>query len=358
MKRILSLVMLTLAISACKKTALPELNDNESVTAARAGGGSGGGGGSTLVVTTRSVSVSSAIMARADGEISQGGGGSKVTERGFCYHTSSGPTIANNKVTAGSSYGLYSAVLTGLTAATTYYVRAYAIKGGTVYYGNELNLTTLTINDPTPGVGVVYDIDGNAYNTLTYGGKVWMLENLKTTRFRDGTPIANIPDNNAWRTATTPAFCNYNNDEALGNEYGRLYNLLTVQDSRGLAPAGWRIPTLTEWTDMMRYLGGDGVAGGRIKEAGFTHWDAPNTGDHNGGFNAMGGGYRDYYLGTFNELKVSGQFWSSSSNTGGPGTNAQMNNVMLAYNSAGNLIHMGSYMNGHTLGYSVRCIKE
>ncbi|HWR33178.1 MAG TPA: fibrobacter succinogenes major paralogous domain-containing protein [Chitinophagaceae bacterium] len=355
MKRILSLVMLTLAISACKKTALPDFDDNKIITAAPGGGG---GGGNTLVVTTKSVFVSSAIMARADGEISQSGGGNKVTERGFCYHTSSGPTIANSRVTAGSSYGVFQATLTGLTAATTYYVRAYAIKSGAVYYGNELSLTTLTINDPTPGIGVVYDIDGNPYNTLTYGGKVWMLENLKTTRFRDGTPIPNIQDNNAWKTATTPAWCNYNNDVALGNEYGRLYNLLTVHDSRGLAPAGWRIPTLAEWTDMLRFLGGDAVAGGRIKEAGLTHWNTPNTGDHNGGFNAFGGGYRDYYFGNFSELKVSGQFWSSSSGTGGFGTNAQMYNIKLLYNSASNLIHMGNYLNGHAWGYSVRCIKE
>ena len=352
MKKLITLLFVVGLFTACKKTALPDI-ENESLSAK----GNNAGGGNTFVVSTRSIYVGSAISARADGEISQTGGGNKVTERGFCYHTSSGPTIANSKVTAGSGYGVYNAVLTGLSPATTYYVKAYAIKSGTVFYGNELSFTTLTINDPTPGIGVVYDIDGNPYNTLTYGGKVWMLENLKTTRFNDGTPIPNITDNIAWKSAGTPAYCNYNNDEALGNEYGRLYNLLAVHDSRRLAPAGWRIPTLAEWTDMMNYLGGGGIAGGRIKEAGFTHWNTPNTGDHNGGFNALGGGNRDYYFGSFSELKETAQFWSSSS-TGGVGANAQMRNIKLLYNSAGNLIHMGSYLNGHTWGYSVRCIKE
>lgn len=353
MKKLITLLFVVGLFTGCKKTPFPDI-ENESLSAK----GNNAGGGNTLVVTTKSVFVSSAIMARADGEVSLSGGGNRVTERGFCYHTSSGPTIANSKVTAGSGYGIYQATLTGLAPATTYYVRAYAIKSGVVYYGNQLSLTTLTINDPTPGVGVVYDIDGNPYNTLTYGGKVWMLENLKTTRFRDGTPIANITDDNAWISATTPAWCNYNNDAALGNEYGRLYNLLTVHDSRGLAPAGWRIPTLQEWTDMIRYLGGDGVAGGRMKEGGFTHWDTPNTGTHNGGFNAFGGGYREYFLGAFKQLKVSGQFWSSSSTTGGVGTYAPMRNIVLKYDTDGHFTHMGSYLNGHTWGYSVRCIKE
>lgn len=354
MKKLSILLLVIITITGCKKTTLPGPDENGYLKENQ----NSAGGGNTFVVTTRSVFVSSAIMARANGEVSQAGGGNKVSERGFCYHTSSGPTIANNKVTAGSGYGLYQATLTGLAPATIYYVRAYAIKSGTVFYGNELNLTTLAINDPTPGIGVVYDIDGNPYNTLTYGGKVWMLENLKTTRFRDGSSISNIQDNNAWKSATIPAWCNYNNDPALGDQYGKLYNQLSVIDSRGLAPAGWRIATLQEWTDMMRYLGGDGVAGGRMKETGFTHWNTPNTGTHDAGFNAFGGGYRDYFLGTFKELNNHTQFWSSSSTTGGPGTYAQMRNIILTYDNAGNYIHMGGYENGHSWGYSVRCIKE
>lgn len=351
MKQILGFLLLTGLFTACKKTALPDKSANEPITYARGGGG----GSSTLVVTTSSVFVNSAIMTIAYGEISLSGGGNKVTERGFCYHTSSGPTIANNKVTAGSGYGQYQATLTGLTAATSYYVRAYAIKSGTVYYGNELNFTTLSINNPTPGIGVVYDYDGNAYNTLTYGGKVWMLENLKTTHYRDGSLITNITSNTDWSNATSAAYSDYDNNPANSAEYGRLYNLFAVKDSRNIAPVGWHVASLAEWRDLANFLGGAGIAGGRMKEAGFTHWLSPNTdGSNSGGFTALGSGKR---YSTFSGLKSQAIFWGSNSSIYGI-NDANVSAFILNYDSGSYFSQMGSIGTGATFGYSVRCVKD
>src|SRR5665648_943598 len=114
-------------------------------------------------------------------------------------------------------------------------------------------------NDPTPS-GTVTDIDGNVYKTVTIGTQVWMAENLKTTKYRNGDPIPNITDATAWTNLTTGAYCNNNNDANYATTYGRLYNWYAVNDIRNIAPAGWHIPTKAEWTTLTTYLGGQGLS--------------------------------------------------------------------------------------------------
>jgi len=171
--------------------------------------------------------------------------------------------------------------------------------------------------------GTVTDIDGNVYQTVTIGTQVWMMENLKVTHYRNGDPIPHVTDNSTWEGSTTGAYCEYDNNPANVATYGRLYNWYAVDDSRNIAPAGWHVPTDEEWKQLEMYLGmsqaeADGTGyrgtdeGGKLKEAGTTHWISPNTGATNeSGFSALPGGYR-YHFGYFNDMGFYAYFWSST----------------------------------------------
>ena len=142
-----------------------------------------------------------------------------------------------------------------------------------------------------------------------------MNQNLKVTHYSNGDAIPNVTDNTAWSNLTTGAYCNYNNDPNYATTYGRLYNWYTVVDSRNLCPIGWHIPTDTEWTTLTTYLGGDSIAGGKLKEVGTTHWQSPNTAATNEtGFTALPGGYHDSG-GAFGGIEIDGYWWSTSENS-------------------------------------------
>jgi uncharacterized protein (TIGR02145 family) len=158
----------------------------------------------------------------------------------------------------------------------------------------------------------VTDVAGNTYNTVTIGTQVWMASDLKTTKYNDGTAIAVVSDNTAWSNLTTGAVCDYNNTAANSATYGKLYNWYAVTDSRKLCPAGWHVPSQTEWTTMLTAIGGADVAGGKMKEVGTTHWASPNTSATNtSGFTGLGGGYRNY-LGVFKDFSYNVGYWSST----------------------------------------------
>jgi uncharacterized protein (TIGR02145 family) len=110
-------------------------------------------------------------------------------------------------------------------------------------------------NPDNPTVPVVTDIDGNVYQTVTIGAQVWMAENLKVTHYRNGDPIPNVTDTAAWEGLSTGAYCEYDNDINNVATYGRLYNWYAVDDSRGLAPEGWHVPSDDEWKQLEMYLG-------------------------------------------------------------------------------------------------------
>jgi uncharacterized protein (TIGR02145 family) len=357
MKKLIASLFVMILITACKKTELPVQQDREIATESSAKKG----GNASFSITTTSIYVGSAISASAYGNVSSNGGGN-VSERGFCYSTSTGPTIDDDTARAGSGSGNFQRLLEGLSIATTYYVKAYAIKNGAVYYGNELSFTTLSLGLPSPGIGTVTDIDGNVYNTITYGTQVWMVENLKTTHFRDGTAITNETTNAPWAynaIGTAPAYCDYNNNPANSAVYGRLYNLFAMKDSRGIAPTGWHVPNYSEWVTLLNYLGGAGIAGGRMKETGTTHWLYPNTGaDNSSGFTAVGTGDRAWTsTGSFCCQQARSSLWSSSSSYTS-GTSAYLNVIYLNYNSASHSMTLGSIGGGQNFGFAIRCIKD
>jgi uncharacterized protein (TIGR02145 family) len=200
----------------------------------------------------------------------------------------------------------------------------------------------------------IMDIDGNIYHTVTIGAQVWMVENLKTTRYNDGAVIPLVTDSAAWAALTTPGYCWYNNDSASNaNPYGALYNCYVVNTGK-LAPAGWHVPTDAEWTVLTTYLGGDSVAGGPLKETGTTHWQSPNTGATNAtGFSALPGGYRYSYGTLFNNVGSYGDWWSSTAAGAAGGEPGSWNRIMYNDNAS---VSRGNFFN--TSGFSVRCVRD
>jgi uncharacterized protein (TIGR02145 family) len=160
----------------------------------------------------------------------------------------------------------------------------------------------------------VKDIDGNVYHTVTIGKQVWMAENLKTTRFHNGDLIGTTtPATEDISGETTPKYqWVYDGNETNLETYGRLYTWYAVADRRNICPAGFHVPTESEWSTMIACLGGEIVAGDKLKETGINHWKSPNTGSTNeSGFTARPGGYR-YGSGSFYDVCGTGNWWSST----------------------------------------------
>ena len=195
--------------------------------------------------------------------------------------------------------------------------------------------------------GTVTDIDSNVYKTITIGSQEWMAENLKTTRYNNGDSIpTNISDDDWMMRITSGAYAIYDNDDANNSTYGKLYNWYAVDDSCNLCPVGWHVPTDAEWKTLVTYLGGEGVAGGKLKEAGTAHWNSPNAATNESGFTALPGGQR---VGHYMDLGAYGFWWSSSEGFGSGSWGWGMVN-------SENIVMRLNY--GQGAGKSVRCIKD
>ena len=196
----------------------------------------------------------------------------------------------------------------------------------------------------------VTDIDGNEYNAVRIGNQIWMTENLRVTRYRDGTPIPNVFDNAAWPNAEDGAYCLVGNDSIeYKRTYGILYNFHAVSNDHGLAPKGWRIPTEAECLTLIEYLGGWGIAGGKIKDNRQNLWKHRNTiATNESGFSALPSGGRGRF-GSPGDVGYYATWWSSTST------------------EADYAWHWGLFPDkpgiranpGHKAsGFSVRCIKD
>ncbi len=195
--------------------------------------------------------------------------------------------------------------------------------------------------------GSMTDIEGNTYKTIKIGSQTWMAENLKTTKYNDGTSIPNVTDNSVWAGLTSGAYCWYNNDINNRNTYGALYNWHVVNTGK-LCPTGWHVPADGEWNTLTNFLGGASISGGKLKYV--TGWSSPNTGATNSsGFSALPGGARDSNNGSFLNVGSYGYWWSSSEYDS---SNAW--NRYLHYDYA-SLYRYGNYKRG---GFSVRCVRD
>jgi len=197
--------------------------------------------------------------------------------------------------------------------------------------------------------GLLKDIEGNDYYTIKIGTQIWMTGNLKTTKYNDGTAIPLVTSNTNWSALSTPGYCWFSNDSTVNKAtYGAIYNWYTINTGK-LCPTGWHVPTDADWTSLTSYLGGEVVAGGKLKETGITHWQPPNIGATNeSGFTALPGGNRSI-SGAFGSIGYNSGWWSSteSSTTAAPcrTLNYDASNV-----GRGDLLKM--------VGLYVRCLRD
>ncbi|NQV15691.1 fibrobacter succinogenes major paralogous domain-containing protein [bacterium] len=218
------------------------------------------------------------------------------------------------------------------------------------------NVDSITFYEAT-----VTDIDGNVYNTVIIGNREWMAENLKTTKYRDGTPIPNVTDGTAWAALTTGAYCFYDNSASLQNTYGNLYNWYAVSDSRNIAPEGWHVPTDAEWKELEMALGMSQAEADDIwcrgtnegsKLAGNADLWITNELEYNSefgssGFTALPGGAR---WSGYSDLGYYGYFWSA---TEYDGLRAWYRAIF--YDET--CVDRG-YSGNKDTGFAVRCVKD
>jgi len=193
----------------------------------------------------------------------------------------------------------------------------------------------------------VSDTDGNVYHIVTIGTQVWMAENLKTTKYRDGTPITNVTAA-TWSTLTTEAYCDYQNNPSNSAIYGRLYNWYAATDNN-ICPKGWHVASDADWTTLTNFLGDTSTDGGKLKETGTSHWLSPNTGATNEtGFTALPGGYRGDG-GAFVGMGTNGGWWTTTASSS---TNAW---YRWMYN---NLSAINKFNVYKAVGFSIHCVKD
>jgi len=294
------------------------------------------------MITTSAISAITSNSATSGGNINNDGGAA-LTVRGVCWSTSQNPTIMDFNTSNSTGTGSFISNLTGLTPGITYYLRAYATNIIGTAYGSEFSFKTTPL--------IVTDIDGNIYSTVKIGIQVWMIENLKTTKYSNGDLIGTTSPATLLITAeNTPKYqWAYSGDESSVATYGRLYTWFTVMDTRGVCPTGWHIANDAEWTTLTTILGGESISGDKLKETGTIHWLSPNSGSTNSsGFTALPGGSR-YLDGTFNHIGVDCVWWSATEASTIDGWYRRLDN--------GNA-RVGRYADYKWVGLSVRCIKD
>lgn len=228
------------------------------------------------------------------------------------------------------------------------------LTGGVIVKYAVSTIDKIIFNDNRGG-NTITDIDGNVYTILEIGSQSWLGQNLKTTRYNDGTPIPQQTVASLWVSLSTPAYCWYDNHSSNKEPYGAFYNWHVTNAAgnggKNPCPVGWHVPDDTEWTTLIDYLGGKTVTGGKLKEEGTLHWKPPNSGATNvTGFTALPGGFRGT-AGSFVEMGKQGSWWSSD---GHPTFTSSAYYRSMSAASAGVYRH---YL-GKAFGMSIRCIKD
>ncbi len=223
---------------------------------------------------------------------------------------------------------------------------------------------SISFQPPLPK-GTYRDIDGNVYTTVKIGTQTWMIENLKTTRYRNGEPIPNITSSSEWTALTTGGYSAYENNSANGKKYGYLYNWYAVNDYRNIAPAGWRVPSIEDWATLENYLitnqynYDNTTTGNKIAKslASKTDWKgsggagAPGNRpewNNTSGFTALPGGGRYGTTGTFFSQTEAGFWWVKEETTQ---VEANYRGLFYGYN------FFQTFVNSKKLGLSLRLIK-
>ena len=236
----------------------------------------------------------------------------------------------------------------------------YILVWGISNFCGQKNTDTVTVSF-APLSAPLYDIDGNSYDTVHIGTQVWMKENLRVSRYRNGDPIPSVTNSSTWSNLSSGAWCWYNHDSVAYNQlYGKLYNWHTMVDSRQVCPTGWHAPSDAEWKALEMYLGmtqaqvdsslhRGTTEGGKLKSTGTTQWHAPNTGATNQvNFTALPSGYAGINQ-EFGGLGIQSTFWTS--------TNV---NTSTSYNRTirYDMSTISRSNSTKTAGYAIRCVKD
>lgn len=269
-------------------------------------------------------------------------GGSTIVKSGICWSKSNPlPDFSGDYVVSkGNAFNEY---LKCLDPNSKYYVRAFATNSKGTAFGDVVVFNTLSDQNNTAS-----DIEGNIYKIVKIGDQIWFRENLRTTRYNNGASIPTTTEEIYEAKEPKYQWVAGNNPKNNAN-YGRLYTWHVVNDKRNLCPCGWHVPSKEEWTQLIEFLGGPEVAGGKMKEAGTGKWLDPNEGANNSsGFSAIPAGIRDYTT-AFSWFGQSATFWSNTENDVDDAfyytldhTNAEIGEDVYSKNAA----------------YSVRCIKD
>jgi uncharacterized protein (TIGR02145 family) len=315
----------------------------------------------TNVPTVMTVNITSITQtdSKASGIVSSDGG-SSITARGFVWSTNPNPIISlSTKTSDGTGVGTYSSNITGLIPNTKYFIRAYATNSAGTGYGDPVEFATISptgIGFPCPGVPTVKDIDGNTYNTVQIGNQCWLKENLRVTKFNDGTEIKLDTTGgvtggvgNTWATWGNPEKGKrtvYGNDFANLEKFGYLYNWIAA--IKGICPSGWVVPTLGDVIILKNSLGS--FVGGKMKS--ISGWEAPNYGATNeSGFSALPGGLRDQN-GPFGSINTAAYFWTSEESSSPTYIHfISLNNTSREMDPTAGLIRV-------PFGLSIRCVKK
>jgi uncharacterized protein (TIGR02145 family) len=246
---------------------------------------------------------------------------------GFASLSSNQETFTDNSVTGGKTWAF----------------RVYSNLGSNYSTAIEESIE-LNIPDGTTS-SITYH--GYTYQTVYIGGRVWFAENLRTTKYRNGTDIPNVTISSSWASLSTPAYCWYNNEQTTyANNYGALYNWYAV-NTGNLCPTGWHVPTDAEWTALTDYVGGASIAGTKLKAT--SGWNSGGNGTNEYGFSTLPGGSRGDFYGAFNDVGGCGGWWSSTEDATTPAWYR-----LVDYDYEG----VYRYSFSKRYGFSVRCIKD
>ena len=352
MKQLILALALTSALFSCKKeTTTPNTSGNNTTD-------------TTKTINDVSISGFDCDSVKIVGTLTKDKVASNVTAT-LTYTGGNGKTYLTKSHTSTGVTGLSANLLAG-TLANGEGTLVYTISGtpttaGTANFAIALGGKSCSIDlkvedinqNPTSGYGPnITDTEGNSYKTVYIGTQQWMAENLKVTKYNDGTAIPNITDNTQWSQLSTGAWSYYNNDVTNNAKYGKLYNWYavskTTNGNKNVCPTGWHVPTDAEWTVLTDYLGG-AYAGGKMKEVGTTNWNSPNTGATNISlFTGLPGGYR-IYDGNYGNIGTKGYWWSSvEGNTDGA--------WVRGLSSIDGGVSRGNYIKSS--GFSVRCLRD
>jgi uncharacterized protein (TIGR02145 family) len=224
----------------------------------------------------------------------------------------------------------------------------------------SVNAQTNNTNSTDSVPSIVKDIDGNVYHTVVIGKQVWLQENLRTKKYRNGKSIAKNITKAQWSTDKSGACAVYDNDSIKENAFGLLYNWYAIANPAGLCPVGWHVPKDSEWNTMVKYLDDyadttelkrvqSEIAGGELKEIGYAHWTTPNTGA-TGTSNFLGyAGGNKSTDGKCNDVGAYGYWWTATASSA-----AEAYGRLLSYFNG----NIDRFKTSKNLGFSVRCVKN